>query len=62
MNTIIEFVIYGLAALALIAVPFFLIAGGLACRSIDYSADGNRDDFAHDATARRRETSDDKCR
>ena len=39
MNTIIEFAIYAVAALALIAVPLALIAGGLASRSVDYSSD-----------------------
>lgn len=38
MNTIIEFTIYAIAALALITVPLILIAGGLASRSLDYSA------------------------
>ena len=39
MNTIIEFAIFTVVGLALIAVPLVLIAGGLASRSVDYSAD-----------------------
>ena len=48
MNTIIEFAIYTIAGLALIAVPLALIAGAFASRSLNYSADADTDYPADD--------------
>jgi hypothetical protein len=45
MNTIIEFALFTIAILLLIAVPLALIAGGLASRSVVVSPDTG-DDYA----------------
>ena len=49
MNTIIEFAIYTIVGLALVAVPLALIAGGFASRSVNYSGDAS-DRFTQNST------------